>query len=87
MPSGTWGTTHNGETWYGSEAYGLQHNLIIQSHHQIKTIGQSQQIALETISRVQSITNYEGDEVDLGDGDGAGDGADEDGDEDASSHA
>ena len=36
------------------------------------------QIALETISGLQSITNYEGDEVDLGDVDG---------DEDASSHA
>ena len=45
------------------------------------------QIALATISRVQSITNYEGDEVDLGDGDGDGDGADVEGDEDASSHA
>ena len=45
------------------------------------------QIALETISGVQSITNYEGDEVDLGDGDGDGDGADVDGDGDASSHA
>ena len=41
------------------------------------------QIALATISGVQSITNYEGDEVDLGDGDGA----DVDGDEDASSLA
>ena len=45
------------------------------------------QIALGTISRVQSITNYEGDEVDLRYGDGDGDGADVDGDEDASSHA
>ena len=43
------------------------------------------QIAIGSISRVQSITNYEGDEVDLGDGDG--DGADVDGDEDASPHA
>ena len=41
------------------------------------------QIALGSISRVQSTTNYEGDGVDLGDGDGA----DVDGDEDASSHA
>ena len=41
------------------------------------------QIAIGSISRVQSITNYEGGEVDLGDGDGA----DVDGDEDASSHA
>ena len=41
------------------------------------------QISIGSISRVQSITNYEGDEVDLGDGDGAG----VDGDEDASSHA
>ena len=45
------------------------------------------QIAIGSISRVQSITNYEGDEVDLGDGDGGGDGADVDGDEYASSHA
>ena len=45
------------------------------------------QIAIGSISRVQSITNYEGGEVDLGDGDGDGDGADVDGDEDASSHA
>ena len=44
------------------------------------------QIALATISGVQSITNYEGYEVDLGDGDGDGDDADVDGD-DASSHA
>ena len=36
------------------------------------------QIAIGSISRVQSITNYEGGEVDLRDGDGA---------EDASSHA
>ena len=43
------------------------------------------QIAIETIFGVQSITNYEGDEVDLRDGDG--DGADVDGDDDASSHA
>ena len=40
------------------------------------------QIALAIISGVQSITNYEGDEVDLGDADGA----DVD-DDDASSHA
>ena len=33
------------------------------------------QIALKTISRVQSITNYEGNEMDLGDGDGDDDGA------------
>ena len=45
------------------------------------------QIALATISGVQSITNYEGDEVDLGDGDGYGDDADVHGDDDASSHA
>ena len=45
------------------------------------------QIAIGSISRVQSITNYEGDEVDLGDGDGDDDGAGVDGDEDASSHA
>ena len=36
------------------------------------------QIALATISGVQSITNYEGYEVDLGDGDGDDDGADVD---------
>ena len=41
------------------------------------------QIAIGSISRVQSITNYEGDEVDLGDGDGAA----VDDDDDASSHA
>ena len=41
------------------------------------------QIAIGSISRVQSITNYEGGEVDLGDGDDA----DADGDGDASSHA
>ena len=45
------------------------------------------QIALATISGVQSITNYGGDEVDLKDGDGDGDGAAVDVDEDASSHA
>ena len=45
------------------------------------------QIAIGLISRVQSITNYEGDEVDLGDGDDDGDGADADGDGDASFHA
>ena len=45
------------------------------------------QIALATISGVQSITNYEGDEVDLGDSDGDDDGANVDIDEDASSHA
>ena len=38
------------------------------------------QIALATISGVQSITNYEGGEVDLEDGD-------VDGDDDASAHA
>ena len=43
------------------------------------------QIALGSIFRVQSTTNYEGDEVNLEDGDG--DGADVDGDEDASFHA
>ena len=43
------------------------------------------QIALATISKVQSITNYEEDEVDLEDGDG--DDADVDGDDDASTHA
>ena len=42
------------------------------------------QIALKTISGVQSITNYEGNEVDLGDGD---DGAGGDVDGDASPHA
>ena len=41
------------------------------------------QIAIGSISRVQSITNYEGGEVDLG----GGDGANVDGDGDASSHA
>ena len=41
------------------------------------------QIALKTISGVQSITNYEGNEVDLADGDGDDDGADGD----VSSHA
>ena len=45
------------------------------------------QLAQGSISRVQSITNYEGDEVDLGDGDGDDDDADGDGDGDASSHA
>ena len=45
------------------------------------------QIAIGSISRVQSITNYEGGEVDLEDGDGDADGADVDGDGDASSHA
>ena len=42
------------------------------------------QIALKTISRVQSITNYEGDEVDLEDGDGGDNGADGDVDGEAS---
>ena len=41
------------------------------------------QRALKTISGVQSITNYEGNEVDLADGDGDDDGADGD----VSSHA
>ena len=45
------------------------------------------QIVIGSISRVQSITNYEGDVVDLGDGDGDDDDADGDGDGDASSHA
>ena len=45
------------------------------------------QIAIGSISRVQSITNYEGGEVDLGDGDGDADVVDVDGDGDASSHA
>ena len=45
------------------------------------------QIALKTISGVQSITNYEGNEVDLADGDGDDDGADGDVDGDVSSHA
>ena len=50
------------------------------------------QIAIGSISRVQSITNYEGGEVDLEDGDvdgdGDADGADlDDDDGDASSHA
>ena len=45
------------------------------------------QIAIGSISRVQSITNYEGGEVDLEDGDGDADGAEVDGDRDASSHA
>ena len=45
------------------------------------------QIAIVSISRVQSITNYEEGEVDLGDGDGDDDGADVDGDGDAFSHA
>ena len=44
------------------------------------------QIALKTISGVQSITNYEGNEVDLADGDGDDDGADGDVDGDVSSH-
>ena len=85
MLSGTWGTTHKVKSWCGSEAYGLQHNLIIQSHHQIKDNMPitNMQIALGSISRVQSTTNYEGDEVNLGDGDGA----DVDDDEDASPHA
>ena len=42
------------------------------------------QLALKTISGVQSNTNYEGDEVDLVDGDGGDDGADGDIDGDAS---
>ena len=42
------------------------------------------QIAQGSISSVQSTTNYEGDEVDLGVGDGDGDDADVDGDDDAS---
>ena len=42
------------------------------------------QLALKTISGVQSNTNYEADDVDLVDGDGADDGADGDVDEDAS---
>ena len=45
------------------------------------------QIALKTISGVQSIRNYEGNEVDLADGDGDDDGADGDVDGDVSSHA
>ena len=45
------------------------------------------QIALGSISRVQSTTNYEGGDVDLGDGDGDDDGADGDVDGDVSSHA
>ena len=45
------------------------------------------QIALKTISRVQSITNYEGNEVDLGDGDGDDDDADGDVDREASPYA
>jgi hypothetical protein len=45
------------------------------------------QIALKTIFGVQSITNYEGNEVDLADGDGDDDGADGDVDVDVSSHA
>ena len=45
------------------------------------------QIALKTISGVQSITNYEGNELDLADGDGDDDGADGDVDGDVSSHA
>ena len=40
------------------------------------------QLAQGSISRVQSITNYEGDVVDLGDGDGDDDDADGDGDGD-----
>jgi hypothetical protein len=45
------------------------------------------QIALKTISGVQSITNYEGNEMDLGDGDGDDDGADGDVDGEASPYA
>ena len=45
------------------------------------------QIALKTISGVQSITNYEGNEVDLGDGDGDGDDVGGDVDVDASPYA
>lgn len=45
------------------------------------------QIALKTISGVQSITNYEGNEVDLGDGDGDVAGADDDVDVEASPYA
>ena len=45
------------------------------------------QIALKTISGVQSITNYEGNEVDLGDGDVGDDGAGGYVDGDASPHA
>jgi hypothetical protein len=42
------------------------------------------QLTLKTIYRVQSNTNYEGDEIDLVDVDGGDDGADRDVDEDAS---
>ena len=45
------------------------------------------QISLKTISGVQSITNYDGNEVDLGDGDDGDDGAGGDVDGDASPHA
>ena len=45
------------------------------------------QIALKTISGVQSITNYEGNEMDLGDCGGDDDGAGEDVDGDASPYA
>ena len=64
-----------------------QSEYIISPPNKDKVPITNMQLALKTISGVQSNTNYEGDKVDLVDGDGGDDGADEDVDGDASSQA
>ena len=61
-----------------------QSEYIISPPNKDKVPITNMQLALKTISGVQSNTNYEGDEVDLVDGDGGDDGADGDVDGDAS---
>lgn len=61
-----------------------QSKYIISSPNNDKVPTTNMQLALKIISGVQSNTNYEGDEVDIVDGDGGDDGADVDVDEDAS---
>lgn len=61
-----------------------QSEYIISPPNEDKVPITNMQLALKTISGVQSNTNYEGDEDNLVDGDGGDDGADGDVDGDAS---
>jgi hypothetical protein len=66
MPSGTWGSTHNIETWWWSVTYGLQHNQKFYLHHKIVKSSSAQSCTQHSKNiRGRSTTNYHGDDVDL----------------------
>ena len=73
--------------WISSIWDSTQSENIISPPNNDKYPFTNMQIALKTISGVQSITNYEGIGVDLGDGDDGDHGAGGDVDGDASPHA